>query len=364
MTYEQVKHQLSGVSYSSAIDNYNSLKQSFITEYSQAIGDYTQKNSQEYINNFINEINNGNFQGKSFALANELLLNIETAATAKLSGENISKLAQLSGDFTKKYSDLGAQAKNLLKSQVEELYDLNTIHWQLKQQLQRVAPNNGGVSSADIFNQVKGYLAQKLYYNNIEGKNATFRKDIIAGYFEEALIHGATSQLTQHLDNAIGGTLAIGSKTIVLDGKHKVDTIFDEYFNFFSSNLSASFESSIEVNPRELTSGFGAQTKLWRAPWTLQKPVLSKSITTNSNLYNAWTNKKSWIKGVIFLENRVNEVFGDNVMYILGNQFYWTADLLSQARQNDYFVAFGHNGKEFTGKVNLETIDMSKPYKD
>ena len=364
MTLEQVKRQLSGVTYSSAIDNYNTLKQQFIKEYSQAIGDYAQKDSQVYIQNFIDSINSGNFRGRAFSLSEQLFQEIESAVAGELNGDDKNLLATLSDNYNKKYSDLSDKAKNLLKNRVEQIYDLNVIHQKVKDKLYQVTPNNGGVDSSDIFNQVKGYLAQTLYYNNVEGKTATFRSDIIAGYFEEALLHGATEQLTKHLSNHIGGSLSTGSKKVTLESGKRVDTIFDEYFNFLSTDLSTSFEAAIELNPRELTSGFGAQVKLWSAPWTLQRPPLSKSITTNSDLYASWSNKKSWIKGVLFLENHAKEVFGDNVMYVLGNQFYWTADLLSEARQQDYFIAFNHDGKKFTGKVNLEAIDMSKPYSD
>ena len=364
LTRAEVERQLEKVTYADAIKRYAKLKDQFIREYSEAIEDASQEQANTYIQEFVNTINDGNFQGRSFALANELFSEVEERAVQAMDEDTKNALTELSGDYTKKYGELSNKAKKLLKEQVENLYDIQRIHNFLQEKLNTLAPNDGGVDASDLLNQVKGYLAQKLYYNNVENGDANFRKDIVAGYFEEALIHGATSKLTSHLADNIVGSQAIGSKKITLGTGQKVDSIYDEFFSFLKKDLSATFEESIDVDSRQLAYGFGAQSKLWNAPWKVQRPVFRRSITTNADLYSLWDEKKSWIQGVIFLEKHLSKVFGDNVMYVLGNQLYWTTDFISEARANDYFVAFHHDGDKFTEKVNIETIDMSKPHND
>ena len=372
MTEAQVRAQLAGVTYSAAIGRYSALRQAFISQYSQALGETNNNLAMKYIQEFIDEINGNDQssnQAKVWSLTNSLAKKIEEAVAGEMDGTVRGKLASLSEDFSKKYGDLSATAKSLLKEQVNLLFNIDEFHQFLEKQITSIVPTDseGGTTTTDLLNSIKSGLAQNLYYSQINAK-ATVQRGSIAGYFLEALVHGATSKLTSHLSSKLPGAQMVGSTKIVIPvmgGKatSKVDTIFDEYFNFFSSDLSGEFESSIDVTGRGLGQyGFGAQVKLWNPPWKNARPSLSKKIGSNSNLYAAWGDKKSWIKGVLFLETRVQQIFGDNVMYILGNFFYWTADFLTEMRENDYYLAFHHNGESFTGDIVMEAIDMSKPF--
>ena len=372
MTEAQVRAQLAGVTYSAAIDRYKSLKETFVKQYSQALDQVNDSLANRYINEFIQYINNpeSNNQGVVWSITNKLSNEIASAVALRLSDPNVKNiLSQLNIDYNKKYSELSQNAKNLLKKQVEILFDLDSLHDLLWEHLHALIPRDseGGVTTSDLMNSIKSGLAQNLFYAQTERK-ASIQKGAIAGYFLEALIHGAAAKLTSHLDSATPGAKMTGAEKIQIsltDGTitGKIDTIFDEYFNFFSTNLSKDFQESIYMTGRDLgDNGFGAQVKLWNPPWKNVKPALSKKIGSNSNLYAAWNDKKSWINGVLFLENQVSQIFGSNVMYILGNFFYWTFEFISQMRANDYFLAFHHNGEKFTGEINIEHIDMSKPY--
>lgn len=370
MTEAQVRAQLAGVTYSAAINRYNQLKNNFIHQYSQALGEQNDTLANKYIQEFIDEINEGpSNQARSWGFARSLARQIENAVAVDMDAGTKSTLSDLSNNFSKKYGDLSQTAKQLLKEQVNTLFDLDKFHQILQSQITQLVPTDseGGVEPEDLINSIRSGLAQNLYYAQI-GQQATMQRASLAGYFLEALVHGATAKLTSHLSNKVPGTKMMGSTKIeipIMGGKSigKVDTIFDEYFNFFATDLDAEFQSSIDITGRELgLNGFGAQVKLWNAPWKTANPPKSKKIGGNANLYAAWSDKKSWVKGVLFLETRVHQIFGDNVMYVLGNSFYWTADFISDIRANDYYIAFHHNGKTFTGDVNIEHVDMSKPY--
>ena len=80
LTRAEVERQLEKVTYADAIKRYAKLKDQFIREYSEAIGDASQEQANTYIQEFVNTINDGNFQGRSFALANELFSEVEERA--------------------------------------------------------------------------------------------------------------------------------------------------------------------------------------------------------------------------------------------------------------------------------------------
>jgi hypothetical protein len=68
----------------------------------------------------------------------------------------------------------------------------------------------------------------------------------LAGYFEEALVHKATHRLTSHLTNKTS-SFHTGSQKVHLNN-YTVDSVFDEYFNFFNNDLSATFHESIFID--------------------------------------------------------------------------------------------------------------------
>ena len=363
MTYEQVKAQLSGVNYESAIQYYTQQKKQFIIDYNKSLKEQTTMNLDKYINNFITEISN-NTQGKSFALSNTLIEKLNNSLVEALQNRNMSQFNYLIEDTTKKYGELSKKGQKQLAQALNEIYDINQIHEMLIESFKQFQIDSRGISMEDIISWSKSYLRSNFYYKILDKKSSAARKSVLAGYFEEALVYKATSKLTEHLSNNIEGVLHTASEKVSAVNQKKVDSIFDLYINFSSKDLSKTFHESININTNELRSGYGAQIKLWNAPWMTKKPAISKKIANNIDLFNAWQAKKSWIEGVLFLQNKVKQALGDNVMYILGNQFYWTYELISAFKRNEYYLAFHHNGKEFTQTIAWEKIDITKPYSD
>ena len=364
MTYSQVLRELSGVTYSDAIKQYQKQKEQFLEQYEKALNDKSKKNVHDYINNFINEINNGHFQGRSFEVANKLMSEIENGVISALEGVDTSKLHNLRDASESQYKNLTKKGVQELQEFLDQYYSVDQIHDIVVKHLKNLGINynDKGLKPQDILNYAKSHALQTLYYNTMN-KKASGNKASLAGFFEEALVHKATVQLTKHLENKTSA-IQTGSIKIKSDSLGKsIDTVFDEYFNFLSGDLDKTFKESINVDEKILLQGFGAQVKLKNLPWRVKYPKGKYfPIGENSILYNAWQNKKSWIDGIKFLEKHVRQAMGDNVMYIAGNSFIWTAELIAEARAREYFLAFYYNDNknEFTKTIRWEGINISK----
>lgn len=362
MTYEDVQQQLSGVTYQEAINYYTLLRLSFKSQYQDALQDSQKHLSNMYIDDFINEINSNNLRGEAFRKSTELMETLESALTHAMEGQQDS-LKTLEQNLQGSYSELTKKGKEELAKELDRILSINAIDSIVRNYLMsQNLGSDSGVNPQDILNWTKSFLLSG-FFTKLKGNDVKGRKDILAGYFEEALVHKATHRLTSHLTNKTS-SFHTGSQKVHLNN-YTIDSVFDEYFNFFNNDLSATFHESIFIDDegyQSLSSGFGAQVKLWSAPGDAKNLRNVYKIANNATLFNQWKDKQSWIKGVKFLEDKVKNVHGDNVMYILGNKFYWTSDLITRFREQQYYLAFHHNGNEFTKSAGWEPIDMSKPY--
>lgn len=364
MTIEDVERQLQGVTYSEAIAHYRTLKDNFITSYTSQLNAEVKEKGEEYIQNFITEINQNNFQGKSFAAVNHLTSQLESALGKALSSADLSQFDEIFKE-TQKYSDLSEKGKKELKNILDQYFNSNIIDRYVKEALRflKIRTNQKGLNTSDLLIWSRSYV-QQLLFANIKKINASPNKAAAAGYFEEALVHKATQQLTKHLKNKAGAIQTGSTKIKSFSTGKSIDTIFDEYFNFCNSDLNKTFKASVDVDTNSLTSGFGAQVKLKNLPWKIANPKGKYfPVGNNSLLFARWAEKTSWIKGVLFLEKNAIQALGDNVMYVAGNSFIWTADLITEAKTNAYYLAFFYdNDKEdFTSTIRWEHIDLIKP---
>lgn len=365
MTYEQIQRQLSNVTYTKAIRNYTIMKHEFLEQYSKALKDQTEDKAKQNIQDFINEINTEQFQGKSFAAANVLMDKLEKSMVKALGNTDLSELNTLIQQTEGKYKNLTSKGTRELQRMLNKIYDIDEIHKAVQDALKflKIRNNQRGLNKEDLLNWSRSYVNQILYYK-AANKNTKIDKTVPAGYFEEALVHKATLVLTKDLTNRMGAIQTGSTKIKSVNSKKAVDTIFDEYFNFLAAaNLNKIFKESIDVDKRVLMEGFGAQIKLKNLPWRINNPRGKYfPIGQNIELYNLWVNKTSWIKGVQFLHNQVRRAMGDNVMYISGNSFAWTHELIAEAKANDYYLAFYYNeeSEHFTQTIRWEPIDPTK----
>lgn len=264
------------------------------------------------------------------------------------------------------YSQLTKKGQQELEEYIKTRYNLDQLTTILMEELQKLNIPTNGISITDLLSWSKSVLYARVFYaskNSFSQEAFANRKRIGAGYFEEALLHKAFYKLSEKLGKPVStmtGSLKIMNNT------NKVDSVFDIFIDFFQQTeqeLENTFVESIDPQmPTILKNGFGLQSKLKHTPWDLQSfktknQIKSFPLTHNSALYNAWQDQKSWIKGVLFLENKVSEAMGNNVGYMFGSKFYWTYQLIAQLHKNQYYLAFSFNyNKDTKGYDSTSTI--------
>lgn len=362
MTREEVLYNLRDVNYIEARDYYTKKKKQFEKQFRQNLSGSQEYLYKNYLNEFINGINNQGLQRESFNLVNDLIKSLNTALEDSINDNNrLSSFDYYTENSETKRKQLTEKGRKVLEDELFQYLDFDKLQKMIFDNFSKFGMNeDGGVNPSDILSWSKSYLTT-TYFNQIQKQSNNPNRAQLAGYFEEALVHKVMGELSKHLKRKIG-TLHTASIKINYNGKN-IDTIFDGYINFLSNNdLSKTFKESINIEEGTLKKGFGYQVKLYNGPWGVQNPRNRYAIANNAQLLNLWKNKRGWIEGIHYLEPNATKVFGDNVMYILGNNFYWTADMISLFRKKNYFLAFHYNEQNKpTNSIGWETIDMSKP---
>ena len=358
MTYAQVENALSDINYNNAIKYYKNQRDNFEEEFRKTINANNPDLAMQYINNFVKEFNEGNYQGQSFGLVQQLTNKLGQTLASRLSG-NEQVLLELRDTEEKSYSKMHVAAQRKMDEAVNTLISQSELQRLIKNFLKQQKLDKQ-FNTEDLLSSSLSYIRQTLLSQVREEKKLSFNNRIMAGYFEEALVHKAFMDLANEM-NIKTFSLHTGSKKIK-KGTNLVDPIFDEYINFFSNNLNKTFAESIQID-NTLKNGYGIQVKLWNAPQNVKKARKSYHISSNAQLYQSWEEKRSWIKGIHFLEKKVREAMGDNVAYILGNNFIWTHEMIESFFNQKYYLAFYYDmgKKKFTESINWEQINMDKP---
>ena len=356
MTYAQVVSELSGVTYSKAIDHYSALRNSFLTQYSLAAQESVAEISKIFQEEIINEINQEGIEEQE-KLADELFSQVRDAVIMQLEGNS---------SLQKLRSNLIEQNKNKKNKGTEEFQrGLNEILSEEKlkeltlESLRKYGGSENGFDPIDIINQVRSYRNQLILVRT--NKSAKYYKRSTKGYFREALVHKAFSHLSQHLDGKISN---ISTGSMKIGGK---DTVYDEFIDLFN-NVEGSFHQTV-TEQFDSNTGFGIQSKSWIAPWEKNEnnPYARYGMSGQAQLFNYLTtlnygcNTWSWIKGVQFLEGYLISAIGPRqVGFVTGKNFYWTGELIANFRQMNYFYAFiFNNSHKATSSTSWQTVNMN-----
>lgn len=341
--------QLQGVTYSEAIDRYNYLKTRFFVEYS-AVANTEERILREQVENDIaSEINENPIEGQE-GLTESLYTDIARIMANKLEGvkgqrRNIKALYQQSKS---KGMKAAAELGELLMPE-EELADY------VKTSLSSMGIGSG-FSVEDIVNQVRSYR-NKIILTRTNTSAASYIRST-KGYYREALVYQAFSKLADHLDSM--PVISAGA----IKNKSGKDTLYDTYISFLN-NVTKNFELLVNDN---VDVGYGIQSKSWTAPWESDKvgyfnakygfSIGSRAdLLSRSGLGEMDCNLYTWVKGVQFLEQFAVEAIGENQLgFVTGKNFYWTADLIATFRAMNYFLAFGYRSeKKLSPSVSWQT---------
>lgn len=340
--------QLQQVTYSKAIDRYNYLKTRFFVEYN-AVANMEQKALQEQVENELaNDINN-NPIGEQQALVETLYNDIATIMADKLTGVKTARK-----NVKELYSKSKSKGMKAAAELGEQLLSEQELMNYVKASLAKMNVNTG-FSIEDILNQVRSYR-NKIILTRTNTSAANYIRST-KGYYREALVYKAFSQLFEQLDTI--PVIPTGN----LKDQFGKETVYDTYINFFN-NIKNNF--NIMVNEK-VDVGYGIQVKSWSAPWERETigyfnekygfGIGSRSdLLSQSGLKDKISDIYSWIKGVMYLEQFAIEAIGENQLgFVTGNNFYWTADLIAYFRAMNYFLAFGyHENKSLSPSVSWQ----------
>lgn len=341
--------QLQNVTYSTAIDRYNYLKSRFFMEYGTVANAEERALQEQVENEIIADINNNPIEGQQ-SLTETLYQDIAKIMAEKLDGAKSARRSVKELYKTSKSKGMKAAAElgEMLMPEAE-LADY------VKTSLSLMGVG-AGFSIEDIVNQVRSYRNKIILTRTNTSASAYIRST--KGYYREALVYKAFSKLMDYVD-----TLPVIPAGAIKNEAGQ-DTLYDTYVNFLqdaSKGFSALINEQVDV-------GYGIQSKSWSAPWEVENigyfnakygfSIGSRAeLLSRSGVGESTSNPYSWTKGVLFLEQFATEAIGENQLgFVTGNNFYWTADLIANFRAMNYFLAFGYReGKSLSPSISWQT---------
>ena len=353
MQQNEIFVQLQNVSYSKAIDRYNYLKQRFFFEYG-ATADMEEERLIDYVENeIVNDINNNPIEGQQ-AIVEDLLQTVATTMADRLKGVKNRK------DIKKLYQQSKRQGLIAANQLGESLLSEQELADFIKTRLASMGVGTG-FSIEDILNQVRSYRNKIILTQTNTSAKSYIRST--KGYYREALVYKAFAKLTDYID-----TMPVLS-TGATKNKKGQDTLYDTYISFLK-NVEGDFQALVN---EQVDVGYGIQSKSWSAPWETETigyfnakygfSVGNRAdLLAGSGLNNTLSNLYTWTKGVLYLEQMAVQAIGENQLgFVTGKNFYWTADLIANFRAMNYFLAFGYReAKSLSPSVNWQLVPQHK----
>ena len=354
--------QLQSVQYNDAIKYYADLRKKFINDYAKA-AQLTRNDAIAHIKkNLINQIEQSDLNATSQKYATELYDWIGAQIKSKIENSEDSAVKKQRGKIRKLYKTSKEEGEKAARELAEGIVSAEELANYIKSQLTASGVAQG-FSISDI-------LAHAISYRNkiiaSPKKSTKQRINIVKGYYNEALVFKAFSTLSEHLD-----TMQVEHTGSVKKGGK--DTEYDLYAEFIKP--MEQFKTFNTIITEEIPdSGYGIQSKSWLAPWensnkysAAQKYGLS--VGSRKGLLNECLNGQNptgsyaWLKGIYFLEQNAVRAIGERqVAYTTGKNFYWTANLISQLRNQLYFLAFTYKkNKELSASVKWQHISAFDP---
>lgn len=367
MTVSQVEEELNEITYDDVINYYLSLKNDFMAQYQIACATLGTEMPEQILDEIFTEINENAIEDQEEKVQN-LFQNIRNEIVHALEGKHTTfkeerlRLSKISGQKTK-------QANDELNKMLDEVLDENKMMNLIIKNLQdNNASKTNGFSATDILNQVKSYRKKLLTKN--PRASIKYYKRTTKGYFREALVHKAFARLNEYLGNRIHPVAIHAGNKVNEKG---LDTIYDEYIDFFN-DINQSFSDTVSISRPNSQTGFGIQSKSWRAPW--ERSQVTKwnrfSVSHQAGLFAQFLSLKSdeysidWLNSIKFLSQLNNMIVGigeRQVGYVTGANFYWTYQLIANFRRNNYFYAFVFNhDKQPSASTSWQSIENAKDF--
>lgn len=357
---EQMQMIIQNITYSDAIVYYTQLKKQFLQMYSSAAQVEARWAEETYLQQSIKEINQYPIKGQE-DIMHKLLQELQMAITETLNGR-MNSLDNFTQTNNKKKMTKKQQAIAALRTEKDNLLDEQYLQEWVKQRLIALGYDEG-FTITDILNQVRSYRERILARSNASSK---YYIQSGKGFVREAMIHQIMSKITNQINPALK-TFA-GNIQTKGSGKNKVQSIYD----IVITPLEQLNQKCNYIVVEDLGDAFmGMQVKSWNAPWEAETSYFNRrlgySIGSRQELLNSLPNKDKFsgryaiIQSIRFLRDKAKDVLGaQQVAYITGQNFIWTADLIANFRKENYFLAFGLNkDKKLTANVRWFNPQLS-----
>lgn len=363
-----VDSELEKIKYTQAINHYKNLKNKFLAEYNSFINQSNGQIIDNELNKIIDEVNKNPVKDqqdtvtKIYTKIRDLIVNQKDNNTDK----DIKKFLNSRWKDRKSLAekDFNTIAQSILSDKEIENFIVTTL-------------NPGGADISNILAAAKRFRDKVLKSRSIQ-KTAVGNVSKVTGFYREVMIYKSFSTVFQHLE-AQGinfsvlhaGDIKFNQRITGQDNITRnmaVDTPYDIYIDFFNNLSKANFQTRVEEDEQ----GYGIQSKSWLEPWSStwdpdKHSWIRYHIGSRSNLLAQLRNGElggmvpySWLTGVRFLSRHVPEVLGErNVMWASGNELMYTADMITQFRAKQYFIAFE---KSKDGPLKASVLWQKNPY--
>lgn len=330
----------------------------------QLINDFMEK-----LNEQVNiEIENSLVQDfdKAFSAISEYF---EThIANRVIYGNRSSSVQQLKNKFKQQFEKYGENPQQLyqrMKTYLEQyLISVGVTREGLAKITQLKHQNN-----MDIQNQLFGYM-RKLLLAQLQGGNIAVNtihyKQAMKGYYKEELLTGALNKVLDQYNMGAASTgsktnekglqikydIVLGTKSVIGQGDAGLNDIIMALNSFH--NVSANHQETLYSGPIA-----GIQSKSWSAPFDIPNGNNRNwfSFGNASGLIPQGTEAYYWHAGVRNVMNNLISIIGQgNFIYSTGNKIYWTADLLTEFKNNQYVLAFYKRKTEKDG-IGAKIVD-------
>lgn len=370
--YNQIlsqSHSAIETGYSSAIAHYNQMKNQFLNQLEihsgKTVNDFMEK-LNEQVGNEIESSLEQDFNTAFSAIADYF----ETNIVNKIKYGNRSVAVQeLKNKFKQQFEKYGENPQQLyqrMKTYLEQyLLSANVTREGLAQITQLKHQNN-----IDIQNQLFGYM-RKLLLAQLQGGNIAVNtahyKQAMKGYYKEEVLTSALNKMLDQYDMGAASTgsktnekglqikydIILGTKTVLGQKDAGINQIIAALNGF--TNVSANSQKTIYSGPMA-----GIQSKSWIAPFDTLKGSTNRNWFSFGNaggLIPQGTEAYYWHAGVRNVMNNLINIIGQgNFIYSTGNKIYWTADLLTEFKNNQYVLAFYKRKTEKNG-VGAKIVD-------
>lgn len=346
-TLAEMRLAATKVTYSDAINRYNTLKKIFYQQLNYVAQEETNNASKEFLNEIISDIQRNPVEDQEL-LMRDMLMHVEETIRAELAGH--PKKRDLARQLLSEAKNKEVSANQNFSMMFNRIFD----EYQLKDYIvTRLGLSGSQFNVQDILNQVKSFRNKMISDLRKSGKDYNIRSG--KGFVREAIIYKGFGKLQNYFDIQGGHNI---------DPKTNLQSIYDIYMNKLNSykNINIPIDFTFD--------GFGIQSKSWAAPWEQKSSwwqtkygysvgsrsdLLSMFTKGNKNIGGLWY----WYKSIAELERYTTDIIGqDQVAYVTGKNFIWTADLITQFRKEGYRLAFGlGQNNKLTPRIAWQNLD-------